>query len=199
MKPIISKEEVDKIMKINGEIRGIALLGVNEFIIKEEGKEGLNRLVEEMVKLGLPGKEEEIKAMKWYPIGTSAVRSLLYKRLFNWNDKKFEEIGRVQVKFSTVIRVFMKYFISLEKVSKQLPEIWRRYFTVGDAEVTELNRNKRYLIIRIKNFHLHPLECISMKGYIAGWVELIVADKVTAEETKCTFRGDDYHEFLLKW
>ncbi|GAI52915.1 unnamed protein product, partial [marine sediment metagenome] len=30
-------------------------------------------------------------------------------------------------------------------------------------------------------------------------IQMIVGSKVTSEETKCVHRGDEYHEFLLKW
>jgi hypothetical protein len=37
-------------------------------------------------------------------------------------------------------------------------------------------------------------------GYFCGITQMIVkVQQINFKETKCTFRGDDYHEFLITW
>lgn len=198
MEEIISKEELDKLMKIKGKIRGLALKGETEFILKEEGKEGLKKVEDEITRLGLPLERKNLKTMEWYPIGVAIGYFLIYKRLFNWDDEKFNKLGRAKLKLPASIRLFIKYFVSLEAAIKENQRLWRRYFSVGEAEV-ELNKEKRYSIIRIKNCYLHPLQCQVLKGYLSSMNEIILRTKATCEETKCVHRGDEYHEFLVRW
>ena len=197
MEEIITKEEFNKFMELEGETRGVGFKTEAKFILKEEGMAGLKKLEDIMEKFGYPYKN--IQTMDFYPMGLLAVALLSIKGLFNYDDKKFQEMGRFEAKFSLIIRLFMKYFISIERVIKEVPKMWRKYYTVGDLKVIEFNEKKKYAIIRLENFQLHPLLCQVFEGYFPSVLQMIVGGFVTCEETKCTFRGDDYHEFLMKW
>ena len=199
MEQVISKEEVDKLMKIKGEVRGIAIKSYANFVLKEEGKEGLKKLEEAMAKIGYPIKYRDVKLTSFYSLGLEAITLTAIKRLFNYDDKKFQEMGRFESRTPIVIRLFMKYFVSIEMTVKKASKMWRKYFTVGNLRVVKLDREKRYAILRIENFHFIPILCENLKGYIASIIEIVIKEKTTCEETKCIHRGDEYHEFLVKW
>jgi predicted hydrocarbon binding protein len=199
MEPVISKEEFDKLMEIEGKARGLAIKEPINFIFKKEGADGLKKLEDTITNLGYPLKLEKIKMMSFYPIGLYGVILLTVKKLFNYSDKEFQEMGKVASKLSALVRVFMKYLVSLEKIVRTIPKYWKRYFTVGAAKLVELNEEKKYMILRIENFSYLPLHCQVLKGYFSGVIQMVVGDRVTCEETKCPFRGDEYHEFLVKW
>jgi len=197
MDQIITKQEFSELMKIEGEARGLGFQTEAKFVLKEEGEEGLKKLEAQMAKLGYP--YSKIKTMDFYPIGLLAVNMLVIKRLFNYDDKKFQEMGKFEAKSSLIIRLFMKYFVSLERVAKESPKMWRKYYTVGDLKVPEINQEKRYIIIRIENFSLHPILCQILIGYFQSIVRMVLKGETTCEETKCVFRGDECHEFLMRW
>jgi hypothetical protein len=198
MEPIISKEEFDELMRIKGKTAGVAIREHKAFILKEKGREGLKKLENTIVGLGYPGYRK-IKPMSFYPVGLYALTLMVVKRLFNFDDKKFEEMGRFNAKLSIVIRFFMRFLISLDKAVKGVSKMWRRYYTIGSLRVIDQDERKRYGILRLENFNLHPLHCQVSKGYFSTILEMIVKKSVICEETKCVHRGDEYHEFLLKW
>ena len=92
MEQIISKEEFDKFIKIEGQIRGVAFKTEEKFILKEEGEKGLKKLEEEMEKVGY--SYSRIKTMNFYPLGLQAISLLIIKRLFAYDNEKFQELGR---------------------------------------------------------------------------------------------------------
>lgn len=199
MEQIISKQEIDELMKLKGEVKGMGMKTHAEFILKEEGKEGLEKLEETMENLGHPIKFKEIRGTTFYPLGLEALVLVAMQRLFNYDDKKFQEMGRFHSKFSLIIRLFMKYFISFDRMVKESPNIWRKYFTGGELKVVEHDEEKKYAIFRVEDFRFHSLHCQIMTGILAMVVQMMVKGKAVCEETKCVFRGDEYHEFLLKW
>lgn len=199
MEEIISKEEINRLMKVPGEVRGIGPKNIAEFVFREKGKEGLEKIEEVIAKLGYPIKYKEIKPMDFYPVGLVAVTEIIIKKLFCYDDKKFREIGEFEVKSSPIRRLFIQYFISIKKLAQGGPNIWRRYHNSGDLKVVELDSKKRYAIVRLENFPLHPLHCQYHIGYLSTISQLVVGKKTTCQETKCNFRGDKYHEFLIKW
>lgn len=199
MEPIISKNEFEELMSLKGEVKGTGIKTHGDFILKKEGEEGSKRLEDALAEVGYPIKFKDVKSTIFYPFGVEAIVLLAIKRLFNYDDEKFNEMGRFHAKSSLLIRLFMKYFVSMERIAKEGPNLWRKYFSVGDLEIIEINKKKKCAILRVKNFKFHPLHCQILKGSIPIIIQMIVGQKVEGKETKCIYRGDEYHEFLLQW
>ncbi len=200
MEQIISKEEIEEFKKIKGEARGITLKTEATFILKERGEKGLRQLEQAVALTGYPLLYEKIKPLDYHPLWLEAVILVSAKRLFNWDDEKFYELGKFEPKApSLIIRLFVKHFISVEKLIGEVSRMWNKYYSVGKIEVKEYNKEKQYIIVTVKDFAVHPLLCIDFRGFFAGVLQMTIKDEVTCEETKCVHKGDEYHEFLLKW
>ena len=199
MEQVISKEEFDDLMKIKGEIRGMSLKIIANFILREKGKEGLKEIEDTITNLGYPIKYKDIKAMTFYPVGLEAVTELALMRIFNFGKEEFKKLGEFAPKSAVVVRLFMRYLFSMNSLIKGIPKMWKIYYTVGSLKVAELNEEERYMILRLENFRLHPAECQIYLGYFPTVLQMVTGRKTTCEETKCVHRGDGYHEFLLKW
>jgi len=195
----LTKEMAKKLMEIKGEARGITLKVDMEFVLKEKGQEGLKKLEEELEKLGYPIKYKEINIGAFYPIGLDVINILAIKKLFGFDEKKLKEMGMTVPKFSFFIKLILKYFFSIKRVLKEISKTWRDHYTVGDLKVIEVNEEKKYLILRLENFDIHPVCCPTIEGYFMTTCQMVVKGQTTCTETKCTFRGDEYHEFLIKW
>lgn len=196
----IDKELAEKLMKIKGESRGVCLKTDMSFFLKEKGREGLARLEQELKTLGYPLKYEEINSGDFYPIGLDILNMLLIWKLFNFDNTKIKEMGYQAPKVSIFMKLFMKYFFSLQETLRETPEMWRRHYTLGQLEVGEVNQEENYVILRIKNFNIHPIYCLVLEGYFAGVCKMVVqCHQIHCQETKCSFRGDQYHEFLITW
>ncbi len=199
MEQIISKEELEELMSIKGEIRGAPLQAYGDYLLREEGEEGLKKLEEAMAVLGYPVKYREIKRMDFYPLGLQALTLEIISKLFNYDDKKFQEIGRFVSKISIILRLFSRYFFSGERVVKEIPNMWRKNYTVGNLKVLEYNEEKRHLMLRLENFHIHPLHSQVLIGYFSTVGKMLGGSEIAIEEIKSPFRGDEYYEFLVRW
>ncbi len=199
MEEQITKEALEKLAGVEGESRGTSFKADGDFILKEKGEEGLLRLEERMAELGYPIKYKEMKATDFFPSGLRGVELLVIRELFNFTKEDFAQMGIFQTKISLILKLFMKFFVSLDVLSKKVPEMWRRYYTVGDLKVIEINTAEKYLILTLSNFALHPFHCQLLEGYFANTVKMVMGVPVTCEETKCIFKGDSYHEFVAKW
>jgi len=199
MSDYISQKEISKIENIKGEVRGVSLKGDGNFVLKEKGEEGLKKLQEEMIKAGFPVNYRTIRAMNFYPLKLDVVNLILIKRIFNFDDKKLQELGWFLAKSSLVLKLYMKYFASLEKITKQAPAIWTKSYTVGELQVSEVNEKEKYLAIRIKDFKIHALYCQIFIGYFSSVVQMVTGGKISSAHPKCAFEGQDFCEFLIKW
>jgi len=199
MEEVISKEELEQLKKNKGETRQMSFKTTAQFVLKEKGEEGLKKLEDVMAEAGYPIKYKSVKAMDFYPLWADAIKLLALQKLFGWDDKKFEEMGRFEARNSLIVRVFLQYIISIEKAVKEGPKLWNKYFTKGNLKVIKLDLQNKSAVFRLENFYHHPLSCKTHKGYFPSLFQLIVKSKVRFEETKCIHRGDDYHEFIVKW
>jgi len=199
METLISPQELKELEEMEGEIRGVAFKTELDFIRKEKGEEGVKKVEQAMKELGHPIKYDKINEMGFYALGSNLLQLLVIERLFDFTDNDFQTLGAFEPKTSIIVRLFLKYFASLQKVKEEAPKIWKKHYTVGEVKVTELNEEEKYGKIRLESFPGHPIYCSIFKGYFSSMLQLIVGREVECEETKCMQRGDEYHEFVLKW
>jgi len=200
----ITKEDLKKAFSNPIRMKGMSLKGgIIKVIKKIFGEEGLKVIEKESKILGLPFVSEKIQESEWYPVGILAEIFYILQEKFNFKEKDFAELGEKVVKFSPAIRLLMKYFAIPEKIAKiAAPRLWRRFFDVGEAEVCEFKDSKKegFLIVRIKDFKLHPLHFLYLGHFFLGMTKLVKKFKeATVKETKSPFRGDKYQEYLIKW
>jgi len=204
---MVNKEIIKKLAENKDEIRGVDFKTDEEFILKEKGKGGLERIEREMAKLGYPIKYKEMNTMFFYPIGLRVLSLLVIEETFNFDEEKIEEMGREACKSSLLIRLLTKFFVTLPRMKKEASKTWRRYHTTGELRMITpkidfaiLKLPGHSCIFRLTGHKVHPVYCSYLKGYFSKVVEMATkVSPVTCEETKCPFKGDKYHEYLLKW
>ncbi len=194
----MTKEEFQKIMKIKGSARGTNMKIIFDYIKKEKGAAGVKKVENKMAELGFPVKHKKLKIMDFYPLNVNTLFVVVVKEAFNFNDEEITRIGYESFNFNIFMKLFMKYFSSLEMVSKQVSRVFRRHYTVGEFSMPSFSEKEKFIILREK-FNVHPIYCPIHKGFYIKTAELTVKSKVKAKEVKCMFRGDPYCEFLLTW
>jgi len=201
---IPSEEELKEIIEIPGKIKGTSFKGDLEYILEKKGRGGLRMVEKETERLGYPVEYEKIKETEWYPVGLRMVSLTAILNTFNWGKKELIELAEASTKVSFIVRLFMRYFVSTEKVFKESgPRMWKRYFNTGSLGAIDFKESKEgsYGIFRLTNFKLHPLYCLYLGHFLVGIGKLTEprAKEMRVEEIKCMFRGDPYHEYLIKW
>ncbi len=196
----ITKEEVQNLIKVPGEVRGQVLITDLEYVKEKKDEEGIKLLKRKMEDLGKPIDYEKAKIMEWYPIGLRVVSLLAIKEIFNWNDQEIWNMGNSAPKYSLIVKMLMKYFLSLEKISKEISKYWAKHYSIGNLETAELNPKEKYWILHLKEIKVHPILCTYLAGYFLRIATYVIKNKrITLEETKCMFKGDPYHEFMVRW
>jgi hypothetical protein len=198
-KELPKKDLIKSLLEKEGEARGVKFKADEHYILEKEGREGLKRVEGWLKEAGVPVEYSKIKALGFYPIGWWAVSELAMESVFGWKDEDFRALGAFAVVDSLIVRLYMKFFHSLEAMLKQSPQIWRKYFTVGELSVLEYDMEKRKATLKISDLSLTPTFCRFMEGYFAQVTEMIVKAKTECRETFCCFKGDPCHEFTITW
>ena len=200
MNHIISKEQVKKIMNLTGETRGFNVKLDSEYILKTKGIEGLEKLEQEMEKLGYPTKYREIENMSFVPSGLKILTLLTIKQVFDFDNQGIKNVCAFQPKQSLIVKLFMRYIRSMPIALKFANTMWKKYWTIGKLESVEFNEKEKRIVLRIKSFKLHDVFCRCMEGYFESMAELIFGKKeMVCKEIKCSHKGDEFHEFVLTW
>jgi len=110
-----------------------------------------------------------------------------------------KKMGESAPKFSLMIKFFMRYFLSPEKIMRKAGEIWSKHYTAGNLEPVEKNGNGNYIRANLYDVDLHPIMCDYLSGYFASVVKMGVGKETKGEEVKCVHNGDEHHEFIISW
>ena len=108
--------------------------------------------------------------------------------------------GEEGVKTSFFLRIMMRYFLSVSMPFRESPRYWKKNYDFGELEASEFNEKEKYVVLQVKNFKFHPVMCIFFAGYFLQTAKFVIkSEKITIEETKCMFKGDPYHEYIIRW
>ena len=204
MEEIINKEIAKRLMALRGEVRGAVFKTDIQFINREEGKDGIKKIEQEMENLDYPFEYEKVRTTGFYPIGLRAVTLLVMKKIFGFSDQKITEMGISAPKSSFIIRLSMKFLgfsRSPELWYKNSSDLWKKFVTIGSFKVLEFDeKDKKMVREKIEDIKIHPVLCAYLLGILPSFNEVARGLKATSSrETKCIHRGDEYHEFLIRW
>jgi len=196
----MEQEQLKRLKGLSGKVRGVAFATDAKYVVKKIGESGLQKLIEKTKELGWEIDYQDIRVMDWYPIGQRALSLIAVQEAFNFGSKEIKEMGNIAPKHSLIAGVMMKYFISLAKIAKEAPKYWQQHYTVGVLESYKLDEKNRKMILRLKDFKIHPVMCPYVEGYFLMIAQFVVkSEKINVEETKCELKGDPYHEFTVTW
>lgn len=196
----LTKDVVEELMAQKGEAGGTTFKTDERFIVSVGGEKKLEEVEDEIKKaIGHDFKYGEINAMAFYPLGLRAISILATAKVFDMDDEGIRKMGSSAPKVSAIVRLFTHYFLSISKMFEQVSRIWARHYTKGELEPLEINEKKKFFILRLKNFNVHPVLCVYLSGYFLKLSEMVIKSDVIIEETDCPFRGSESHDFKVKW
>jgi len=194
----MTKEEIEKLMKTAGQVRGVTFKTDAEYMKNHYGDESISKVKKLLSDWGYPIDYEKIDAMEWMPIGLRILSLVAIKETFNLNDDGIKQIGLEAPKYSIIVKFFMKFFISVKKVFESAPKYWERHWSIGKIVTTELDEARKTAKIELRDFPLHLLYCKFAEGYYQTILNYVVKNAM-CKETKCQFKGDNCHEFTFTW
>lgn len=197
----LTKEEIQKLLKFEGQIRGLEFIADKDFVLKKEGEKGMEKIKEKLEEWGVPINYESIRSMDFYPGGKRIISLLAIKEAFKYGDEVIEEMGKAACRHSLVIKFFVGHFGTISKFFiAHAPEVWKRYWTIGAFVPGEYSVEKRTFVAQVKGIDLHPVYCLYLGGYFSALTQMTTgSSKAFCREVKCRFRGDDIHEYATKW
>jgi hypothetical protein len=194
------EERCKELMKIKGNMRGELLRSNFVYLKKKEGDKAIQRMENKLKQLGYPLNFNEIKTFEWYEDPFCSIFMLAFQEEFNWKEQDIFNLGRFSPQYSMIVKIALRYLVSLRKSFNFGPNLRRRNVDYGDLEPYQFNEKEKYMIFRLKKYALHPLVCIYIKGYLTSLFEQVVGrDKIKVEETECVFKNNDYHEYKVIW
>lgn len=191
------KEKLNQLLKKEGKIRGGVILSHLEYIKRKQSQDGIKRLKKTFEEVDYTFNPDEIKSMEWVDASTSSIILLLAKNLFDWSNKDILSMGEFASKYLAVNKFFLDDLNSPKKLISVIGDYWRNVSNVGTMNV--IDSGEDFVKINLSDYDFHPVGCLFIAGYIRSVFSLTVKGSVSIKETKCIHKGDDVHQFLVKW
>jgi len=196
----LTKEEVKRILKIEGNLNGAIFGAYRQYLIAKKGEDVVKSIEWRLEELGLPIKLKSYSSFKMYPEAEACLVCLAILEHFDWDEEKAYDIGYDAPLHSLLTKILMKY-VSVEKLLTEGPKHWKRHFDIGDMKCTKCDVEKGHAVMRLKGFKkFHPAVYTYIRGYLARLVEIATKTKgVRVEQTKSLYNNDSFDEFQIKW
>ncbi len=199
----LTKEEAKKVLQTKGRIRGLILTTLKDYILKEKGEIGIEKLELRLKELNADIDLKKLSSFKWYPAGIVILVMTATLEVFNWDEKKNFEIGYNAPINSILAKLMLRTFTSLETAFKVTPKFWKNYTDLGEMNWVNYDLKKRYAVLRLTNYPKITVANASyeyFRGYLKKIMEIMTkSKKVKVEITKSIYKGDPYDDFTFTW
>lgn len=193
-------DELNKIKAITMKERAQDIFYLEEYTRIKYGEEVVNKVHQLLKENGfeIPDTSHH-DPMDWIPATIPTAYMVGMIKVFNWNEDDIFELGRQLRAISPIIKFITKHFVTIKQSLLTAAKRWNTHYTEGKLELAEFDEINKRLVYRLKEFVKHPVTCRYLLGVITGLMELSVKKVVRSSENKCTFAGDDCHEFEVMW
>lgn len=200
---MVDKNQIEEIKKIEGKARGAALNTDKEYVIEKEGEEAIKKLKKKLKELDFPNiYSDDISQTGWYPLSWRIISILLLRDVLGWGKEKIFEMGFSAPSHSFIVKIMLRYFVSIKKSIIGSPKFWKKHYSKGNLVVEEIDMEEKKFVLRLKDFEVSPLVCEYYRGYFKRITCIGTGksrEKVKNEETKCMAEGGEYNEFIITW
>jgi predicted hydrocarbon binding protein len=195
------KKEVVRLNALPGQERGIDYNNMYRVIKAIKGEEGIQEIRKALKEISFEiPDDKKYNDYTYIPEGLSWILYIAAVKVFNWSENDIKELGGKLVLSSPMLRILIKYFLSMEKTIRRAVTTWKKKSTTSTVKLVEFDKKKRKMTLKLTNYNRHSTVCYLLMNSFAKIVELASGSKkVEAKETKCAFRGDSYHEFQITW
>jgi len=195
---MLNKEELKKISQLKGETRGVVFQTDAKYVLMKEGEDGLRKLEKRANELGFKIPYQTVKPLDWEPIGLRIVSLFLIQDTFGWPDSEIRKMGYFAPNVSFIIKLLMKYFVSIEKTIKNAPRYWAQHHTVGELIVDKVDQKQKEIIIRMKAPEFHPIFYTYLEGYYER-VARFTNPNMVCQHSKTIIGRESFHIYKIKW
>jgi predicted hydrocarbon binding protein len=195
-----TEEKAKILMEKPGRTKGESIMFIANYIKDKEGEGEFSRLEKKLEELGYPFDFNKVKPFDWIKEGYVALTLNLAKDLFEWTDEDIFNAGKEEPKKSFITKILMKYLVSLEKTLQEASTYWEKFYDFGFIEMVKYNKEEKFFVLRVHKYDIDEVMCKYHAGFFFTMAELNIRSKdISIEETMCTHRGDDCHEYTVKW
>jgi hypothetical protein len=195
------KKEIEELEKNPIKERGVDIKYLIGWVRRHKGDDGVRLVEEELKKAGFKMPDvNKYDDMEWIPVSLVNSYFVAMVKVFKLQEKDIIDMGRELLSSpSPMIKLFVKFFLSAEKTIRVAGQKWQKHYSAGEIEVTKFDIKNKEFIIRLKNIDRHRLTCFFDIGSFSRLAEIATGwENIVVNEAKCTFRGDEYHEFTFK-
>jgi hypothetical protein len=143
----------------------------------------------------------QITTVGWYPVEPVLAYHHALDRLYGRGDLALcVEVGKFSAGWAVnTILKFLLRFRSPHWIFEKAGSVWSHYHDTGRWEFDAQGGEKK-ICGRLHDFAVNdPAFCARLRGWVSGAVELTGGRNAQVVESRCTTRGQAFHEYTGTW
>ena len=153
-------------------IKGAAFREDYDYITRTKGQEGLAALNKRLRDNGCKYDLMEIKDLMAYPLGLRVDFLKGAREEFGWSDRDIFTMARNAPRVNSAIKLFVKYFVSLDTAFNSTAKYWSHYFNAGRLAPTHFDAKKGAIQVTLHDLPADPILYTQLSGYFVGVMDL---------------------------
>lgn len=195
------KREVDELRDLPGKQRAEHIKYYIKYVREKYGEKDLKKVMDALEKLNFNlGDVEKYRDTEWVSETLPHIFFVTAARVLDWSKKEIYDMGRDLVPKSTITKIFLKYFSTLDKTIEKGVKQWNNNFTRGELHVEDLDKEKREGKFVLRGFKSHYLAYVHFQGFFSRILEIMTGSgKVKVDPPKCINKENNDWEWKFYW
>lgn len=147
---------------------------------------------------GATQKTTKVDPLRRYPIAIEMSLIFASKDVLGWGHDELKELGRNIPRVSFVVKLFLRYFLTLETSTREASKYWDKHFDFGELEVLSTDIDSGNYIVEVRGFDIHPDYCVFLCGFLETMIGFVVSRPIQSEVIKCS-DGDGLNRFRFSY
>ena len=191
-------EDVLRIFKQPGKLRGVVLCTDAKYVRKHYGKQALGYIETFTSELGYPIAYDSIKTMAWYPAVLRGISLLAIKKMLDFQDDDLRNMGWAAPRNSIITKLMMRYFASLSTLIDKLPAYWRKNYSVGSLTGILTDHSAQ---LCLEGLEIPAKLLPYLEGYFTSVVSMVIGNDSNIRMTDIEYVDGDSpcYKLTIKW
>jgi hypothetical protein len=171
-----------------------------KYIKKKYGRDGLDKVQEELKKRKSSLVLKELKDLEWYPLHERKLfLEAVYYGILEPLGKRLYDFAYAAPKDRGMLKLFVRLRYSPNELVEKAPQIWGDYYTRGKLEI--IKNGKKGAKLKLKEFHFEPYEMMIeyMEGYFQAFFEMTGAKEPKVKITRVADSYEPYFNVKVTW
>lgn len=184
---------VDRLRHL-GNVSGSCTNAIFDYLKYVGAEDKIPLILDRTEKYGFRQHATTVDPLKRYPVAEEMSLIFAAKDVLGWDNEAVKELGRNIPRVSFMVKMFLRYFLTLDTTTREAKKYWDKHFDFGELEVMNTDIESGNYVVEVRGFDIHPVYCSFLCGFLETMIGFVLTGPMGSEVVRCS-DGDGVNRF----